>query len=86
VLDLRHVIARQVIPALRERIRVDGADLVDQILVSRPRDDDLRPEDVRLGRLSEVGRSGHRDQAFLLHLMTKREPPASLLLAALGIA
>jgi hypothetical protein len=48
MLDLRHVIAREIVNHFAGNVRdVDGADLIDQDLGIPPRDDNLRPEDAR---------------------------------------
>jgi hypothetical protein len=72
VLDLRHVIAGQVVHEFAGDITdIDGADLVDQDLGLPPRDDHVRPEDGRLSARRSVTRacdtrSGPRASAFVI--------------------
>src|ERR1039457_608865 len=86
MLDLRHVVPRQIINDFAGNVRdVDGADLIDQDLGIPPRDDNLRPEDRRLG--AGRGRdNGHRGPGVLFDADDEPEAPAPLLVATFGIA
>jgi hypothetical protein len=86
VLDLRHVIPREIIHKLTDDVRgVNRADLIDQDPGIPARNDDPRPEDGRLG--AGRGRDdGHRRLGALLDADDQPETPPPLLMAALGIA
>src|SRR5271156_2099193 len=86
VVDLRHVIPREIVHQLAGDVRdVNRADLIDQDLGIPARDDDLRPEDGRLG--TGGGRDdGHRGPGILLDADDQPETPPSLLMATLDIA